>query len=257
MRKTLPLLLLVAILLASLLSVAAAAGAVDTGSQLIRFKGKVRWVESLGAFALLSDEGKKYHPVKQLPRLYQKDDLAVVVDGRLRPDLVGSNMYGPALEVQQIVKADKYVSPEEWDALRLLLLRMEAFNEKDLVKLRAIDTMALKLPREEFDAWLAGWGNFTLHYVEATNIFGPRSTGATIEGICLYSRDRENSMAISGNRQYTVMKFTLAKNAGKWQFAATETYRAKPGEDMEAVVEDYLTRAQERFGTTDLAKAKK
>jgi hypothetical protein len=59
------------------------------------------------------------------------------------------------------------------EAVCLLLLRMEAFNEKDIVKLRAIDKMALKLSREQFDAWLAGWGNYTLHYVEAINNFGP------------------------------------------------------------------------------------
>lgn len=253
MRKTTLVLLMAAILLASFPPAAAAA---DNGGQQLRFKGKVRWVESLGTYALLADDGKKYHPLKQLPRAYQKDDLAVVVDGLLRPDLVGSRMYGPALEVLQINKADKYVSPEEWEAVRLLLQRMAAFNERDLGKLQAIDKVADKLSREQFDAWLAGWGKFTLHYVEAINSFGPRTVGATIEGICLYSRERENSMALSGNKQYTLMKFTLVKNAGKWQFAATETYRPGPAEDMDEAVQSYLARAEERFGTTDLAKAK-
>lgn len=253
MRKTTFILLLAAIVLASCLPAAAAAG---NGDQQIRFKGKVRWVESLGTYALLADDGKKYHPLKQLPRAYQKDELAVVVDGLLRPDIVGSRMYGPALEVQQITKADKYVSPEEWEAVNLLLQRMTAFNERDLGKLQAIDKVAGKLSREQFDAWLAGWGKFTLHYVEAVNIFGPRPGGATIEGICLYSRERENSMAISGNRQYALMKFTLAKDGGKWQFAATDTYRPGADEDVDEAVKDYLARAEERFGTADLAKAK-
>lgn len=252
MRKSAFILLLTATLLATFLPTVAAAD----GDQQIRFKGKVRWVESLGTFALLADDGKKYHPIKQLPRVYQKDDLAVVVDGLLRPDLVGSQMYGPALEVIQINKADKYVSPEEWEAVRLLLQRMAAFNERDLGKLQAIDKVAGNLSREQFDAWLAGWGQFTLHYVEAVNIYGPRTIGATIEGICLYSRERENSMAISGNKQYTLMKFTLAKNAGKWQFTATAPYRPGMVDNMDDVVKDYLARADERFGTTDLAQAK-
>ncbi len=253
MRKTPLIVLMLAILLALLPIVAAAAD----DKPLFRFKGKVRWVESLGTYGLLSDEGKQYHPIKQLPRAYQKNDLAVVVEGRLRPDIVGSRMYGAALEVQQIARADKYVSPEEWEAVRLLLLRMDAFNEKDIVKLRSIDKQAPKLSREQFDSWLAGWGSYTLHYVEAVNIFGPRPGGTTIEGICLYSRQRVNSMAVSGNTQYAVMKFTLAKDGGDWQFTAMDTYEPGPDTDREEAVADYLARAVERFGATDLAKAKK
>lgn len=252
-RKALAFLLAV-IMLAAVMPAAAAAA--DDGRQF-RFQGKVRWVESLGTYALLADDGKKYHPVKQLPRAYQKNDLAVVVEGRLRPDLVGSHMYGPALEVRQIVKADDYVSPEEKEAVKLLLKRMAAFNDRDLGKLRAIDAMAAKLTQEQFDAWLAGWGKYTLHYVEATNIFGPLPVGTTIEGICLYSRERVNSMAISGNKQFALMKFTLAKNGDKWQFAATDSYRPGSAEDIEKVIGEYLARAEVRFGTTDLAKMKR
>lgn len=253
MRKTPLIVLVLAIMLALLPIVAAAAD----DKPLFRFKGKVRWVESLRTYGLLSDEGKQYHPIKQLPRAYHKNDLPVVVEGRLRPELVGSRMYGAALEVQQIARADKYVSPEEWEAVRLLLLRMDAFNEKDIVKLRSIDKLALKLPREQFDSWLAGWGSYTLHYVEAVNIFGPRPGGTTIEGICLYSRQRVNSMAVSGNTQYAVMKFTLAKDGGDWQFIAMDTFEPGPDTDLEETVADYLARAAERFGATDLAKAKK
>lgn len=253
MRKSFLIVPMLAILLALLPIVAAAAD----DKPLFRFKGKVRWVESLGTYGLLSDEGKQYHPIKQLPKAYQKNDLPVVVEGRLRPDLVGSRMYGAALEVQQITRADKYVSPEEWEAVRLLLLRMDAFNEKDIVKLRSIDKQALKLSRDQFDSWLAGWGSYTLHYVEAINIFGPRPGGATIEGICLYSRQRVNSMAVSGNTQYAVMKFTLAKSGDEWQFTAMDTYEPEPGSDMEETVAGYLGHAVERFGTTDLATAKK
>jgi hypothetical protein len=252
LKKALSLLFAVIILA----SVVPAAAAVDGGDQQLRFKGKVRWVESLGTYALLAGDGKKYHPVKQLPRAYQKDDLAVVVEGRLRPGLVGSHMYGPALEVLKIVKADDYVSPEEWEAVKLLLQRMAAFNDRDLGKLQAIDAMAAKLSREQFEAWLGDWGKYTLHYVEATNIFGPLPVGNTIEGICVYSRERVNSMAISGNKQFALMKFTLAKNGGKWRFDATGSYMPGADEDMDKVVENYMVRAGVRFGTTDLAKAK-
>ncbi len=255
MRKTPLIVLLLAALLLATMPPAIAAAAGDR--QHISFKGKVRWVESLATFALLADDGKKYHPIKQLPRAYQKDDLAVVVEGVLRPDLVGSHMYGPALEVQRITRADKYVSPEEWEAIRLLVLRMQAFNEKNLGKLQAIDVMAGKLSREQFESWLEGWGNFTLHYVEAAKISGPRPTGPTIEGFCLYSRVRVNSMAISGDVQFALLKFTLVKDGDKWRFAATEAFRPDPDRDIAEVAVDYLEKAKERFGTTDLATAKK
>ncbi len=256
MRKS-PLLVVLLAALMALLPLTAALAAAEK-QPLFRFKGKVRWVESLGTYGLLSDDGKQYHPIRQLPRAYQKNDLAVVVEGRLRPDLVGSRMYGAAFEVKQITRADKYVSPEEWEAVRLLLLRMDAFNEQDIVKLRSIDKVALGLSREQFDSWLAGWGSYTLHYVEAVNNFGPRPGGATIEGICLYSRQRVNSMAVSGNTQYALMKFTLARQqGGDWQFTATDTYQPGQDTDMEEAVAGYLARAAERFGATDLAKAKK
>ena len=251
-------LFLIAMIIAmTVLAAIPAASAAGAENEALRFKGKVRWVESLGTYALLADDGKKFHPVKQLPRAYQKDDLAVVVEGRLRPDLVGSRMYGAAVEVVNIFRADKYVSPEEKEAVRLLLERMDAFNKRDLAKLRAIDAMAAGLSGQHFEEWLAGWGDFTLHYVEAGNVLGPRpAAGATIEGLCLYSRERTTSMALSGDRQQAVMKFTLARKDGKWVFTAVEAFRPDPTADMEQVVADFLARAKERYGTTNLAKWK-
>jgi hypothetical protein len=64
-------------------------------------------------------------------------------------------------------------------------------------------------------------------------------------------------MAISGNRQYAVMRFTLAQQSGDWQFTAMDAYQPGPETDMDEAVADYLANAAERFGTTDLAKAKK
>jgi len=249
-RKTLAILLAALALAAAVPSAAKAAG---DERQLVRIKAKVRYVEFIGAYALLGDDGKKYHPTKKLPRHYQKEGLEVVVEARLRPDFVGVRMYGTAVEVLQIVKADDYISPEERVAVKLLLARMAAFNAGDLVKLREIDAVALRLSREQFETWVAGWGDFTLHYVEATNIFGPKRADAVIEGICLYSRKRVNSMAISGDVQYTLMKFTLAKSGDVWKFTATDAYRPDPALSMEQVVGDYLARAKQRYGTANLA----
>jgi hypothetical protein len=47
-------------------------------------------------------------------------------------------------------------------------------------------------------------------------------------------------MAISGNRQYAVMKFTLAKleQGGDWQFTAMDAYKPGQETDMDEAVAD-------------------
>jgi hypothetical protein len=230
--------------------------AADQPSQTLRIKGQVRFVQSLATYGILSDEGKAYHPIKKLPRTFQKDGLAVVVEGRLRPDLVGARMYGVAFEVTKIEKAELYISPEERDAIPLLLARMDAFNNKDLAKLRSIDTMARNLTWEQFDAWRTGWGNYTLHYLEATTPGGGRPGDKTIAGYCLYSRTRVNSMALSGDQQYAILNFTLAKKDGAWLFTETSAFKPSPDQDMDALIADLLAKAKVRFGTTNLAEWK-
>jgi hypothetical protein len=254
-RLTLSFILLLLIMSLTLPVVAAAA---DPEPPTLRIKGKVSYVSSLAYYGILSEDGKQYQPVKPLPRSFQKDGLAVVVEAKLRPDLVAARMYGVAIEVLQINKAELYVSPEEREAIRQLLIRMDAFNNRDLAKLREIDLVARSLTQEQFDSWRAGWGKYTLHYVEAAIPDGHKPGESLIAGYCLYSRERVDSMAISGNSQLTIMNFTLSKKDGAWVFTQTSTFKPDdPDKDIDALIDELLEKAKQRFGTTNLAEWKK
>lgn len=240
------------------LTIPVVSAAAEPAPATIRIKGKVRYVASLAYYGIMSDDGKQYHPVKPLPRGFQKDNLPVVVEARLRPDLVAARMYGAAIEITQIYKAELYVSPEEQEAIRMLLVRLDAFNRHDLLKLREIDQVARGLTQEQFDSWRAGWGNYTLHYVEAAVPDGLRPGENVIVGYCLYSRQRVDSMAISGNSQQTVMNFTLRKKDGAWVFTETSTFKPDdPAPGIDSLVAELQEKAKQRYGTTNLAEWKK
>lgn len=225
------------------------ASAATSEFKTIRFKGLVFFVSSMDLYALNGDDGKKYHPIRKLPNDFLVDGLEVVVEGKLRDDLVGERMWGPALEVVKIYKASQYIGPEDREAIRLLLARMDAFNTLDLAKLQNIDVVAGKLTQDQFISWIADNSKFTLHYAEAS----PVGEDSTIKGICLYSRQPTNSISLVNNMKYTVMKFTLSKVDNVWKFTETENYVPEYGKDMGQVVEELMDKAEQKFHTTDLA----
>lgn len=245
--------LIIALLLIGCFLMPVAAATVPESKQLIRISGTVWWIGSLETYGIMSTDGKKYHPIKRLPREYQKDRLEVVVDGKIRDDLVGSKMWGKALEIVKITKASEYIWPDERQAVPLLLERMNAFNSKDLVKLRTIDEVAKGLTSEQFNTWLDDNGKFTLHYVEAQPDPNSPTTASTINGFCLYSRQRLNSIAISGNVNYSLMQFTLTKTNDVWMFTATGSYKPDDVVDMDKFISELLEKSKIKFGTTDLS----
>lgn len=247
--------LILAIMLMGMIPATGFAASKDEPS-LVRIRGTVRFVASLNTYGIIDPDGKRYHPARKLTREFQHDGLEVVVDARLRPDLFGSRMYGTAIEISKIAKANAYVADDEREAIRLLLARMNAFNAKDLGQLKELDVMARGLSDEQFAGWISGYGNYTLHYVELGGPGTVRLPYSSIEGVCLYSRERVNSMALFGNVEYTVIKFTLNKLDDKWKFVMTAPFKPETGTDMEQVVKNYLDLAQQRYGTTDLAKWK-
>jgi hypothetical protein len=229
----------------------APAAAAPDEMPVVRIKGTVRFVSGEKIYCILADSGKKYQPMRRLPRAFQKDGLKVVVDARVREDIIGMRMWGTALEVLNISKASTYISPEDREAVKLLLERMDAFNSRDLAKLQKIDQMAGALAPSEFDAWLAGYGNFTLCYVETGD-----KVDNTIQGTCLYSRELTSGMALSGNINYAIMNFTLTKAGDAWRFSATSSFRPGPGIDLDQYTAELLDKAKQRFGTTNLARWK-
>jgi len=223
-------------------------------NQIVRFKGKVKYLASLDTYGLLSDDEQRFHPIKRLPLQFHKNDLEVVVEGKLRNDLFGSNMYGKALEVVSISLAPKYISPEDRQAIRLLLLRMDAFNTGDLTKLQQIDVAAKNITPERFKAWIGGnSAKFTLNYMETTLPSGSFTDNSKISGFCLYTRERINGMALSGNLNYALMKFTIAKVDGQWKFITTGNYLPDNGIDPKQFVEQLKEKANKKYGTANLA----
>lgn len=217
----------------------------------LQIKGTIKYIVSEDTYGILGENNKKYQPVKQLPKEYRKDGTEVVVEARERRDIVAARMWGTAIEVLTITKAERFISYEDRQARAILLRRMEAFNAKDLGKLQQIDSMARSLTLEQFTAWLSGYSSYTLHYVETT-----RLDPQTITGFCLYSRQLENGLALSGNIQYSLMKFTLKQTANTWGFSDTQGYRPGDGVDADSYIQQLMTRSRIKFGTDNLANWK-
>lgn len=217
----------------------------------IQIKGTVQYIVYEGTYGILGEDGKKYQPVKQLPREYRKEGLAVIVEAKLRKDIVAARMWGNAVEIMTITKAELFVSEEDRQAIKLLLQRLDAFNNKDLAKLRQVDIMARSLTEEQLSGWLSGYGHFLLHYVETVKV-----EPNTIAGFCLYSRQLTNGMAVSGNVQHSLMQFTLKKIDGKWLIAETAGYKMNEEVDADRYLSELKARSAVKFGTDDLAKWK-
>jgi hypothetical protein len=218
----------------------------------IRIKGVVRYVASFDMYGILSDDGKKYQPTKQLPRGFQTDGLEVVVEGNIRDDLIGARMWGKAFTVTRITRTSKYISPEDKEAIKLLLDRMDAFNNKNLAKLQKIDVVARGLTQQQFDEWLGVNNVYKLNYVEAA-ISGPLGS-SEINGICLYSREIVNGISLFNNTSYTLARFTINKIDDGWKFTDISSYN--PEGNRDDVIADLLTKSKEKYGNTDLAQWK-
>lgn len=228
--------------------------AAQAAAEPVRLRATVVYVASLDEYCLRAGPGEKYHPVRPLPQAFRSDGLEILADVRLRPDIMGSGMYGTAVEILSIHKASDYVSPEERTARRVLLLRLQAFNSRDLTALRRVDAPAAGLTQEQFDAWLSGYGNFRLRYLEASPVKG---SDRELTGMCIYSRERLGSLALSGSATtLALMEFTMAKTGDGWKITATGPYRPGPGLDVDRLVADLLAKAEQKYGTTDLAEWK-
>ncbi|MDR3591418.1 MAG: hypothetical protein P4N41_17320 [Negativicutes bacterium] len=229
------------------------AAAADQPAPLVRIKGKVWYVSPpMDLYGIMSEDGKKFHPIRKLPREYQHDGIEVVVEGKIRDDLVGARMWGQPFEVVKITRTEQYIAPEDREAFRLLQMRMDAFNNKNLSQLQSIDTMAQGLSPDQFTGWLAGFDKFTLHYFETTAAAKPVIMDSTITGMCLFSRERLSSIALSGNFQYALMKFTMIKTAQGWKFSETGNYVPDDDVDMDQYVADLLAKAKLKYGSDNL-----
>lgn len=239
------------LLLISVCAMQPTAWAKESPQPAVRIRGTVWFVSSMNLYGIMSEDNKKYHPIKKLPNEWLKDGLEVVVEGKIRDDLVGAKMWGQPLEVTKITQADKYISWEDKEAVRLFLIRMEAFNSKDLTKLQDIDVVARKLAPADFKAWIFDTTDYTVHYI-GTNF----AQADTIYGICLYSRKHSSNMALSGDINYALVTFALNKLGDGWKFTDVASYVPEPGEDMNQLIDLFMAKAKNKYGTTNLAEWK-
>jgi len=217
--------------------------------ETIHMKGTVKYIVADGTYGILGENGKKYQPVR-LSKEYRRDGLAVAFDAKIREDLIGARMWGTAIEITQITKLEQYITAAEKEAIRLLLLRMDAFEAHDLTKLQRIDIVSRGLSEQEFTDWLGFYGKFTLRYVEITE-----AEPGTITGMCLYTRELVNAMAVSGNIKRTLLCFTLSKLDSEWKFTATSSYQPSGNTvDLEQYSAELEARGINKYGTDNLAK---
>lgn len=215
----------------------------------IQIKGTIRYIEDGSGYGILTQDGKKYESMRILPKGFRRPGMEVVAEVVLRPDLVGTRMWGTIVEIRTIADAAIVITPEDRLAIPLLLRRMAAFNGRDLTALKQIDLMAQSLTEEQFRTWVAGYGNFTLEHVDTL-----RQSDTVISGFCLYSRERMSGFALSGNTQHSLMSFKLVKRENSWVFQETGLY--KPDTELEpgAFVSMLQDKTKKKFGVEDLAK---
>jgi len=219
--------------------------------ETIHMKGTIKYIMSDRTYGILGENGKKYQPTR-LDKEYRHDGMAVAFDAKVRKDLVGVRMWGTAVELTSIMSLEKYVSNAENEAIRLLLLRMNAFETRDLAQLQKIDVISRNLSEQEFGDWLGFYGKFTLRYVEVTE-----AEPATIRGMCLYTRELVNAMALSGNVKRTLLCFTLSKLDGDWKFTGTETFRpSDTAFDLDQYAAELEAQGIRKYGTDNLAQRK-
>lgn len=217
----------------------------------VQIKGTVKYIVAEDTYGILDENGKKYQPVRQLPKEYRKEGTEIVVEARKRPDIIAARMWGTALEIFTITKADRFISYEDRQATNLLLRRLDAFNTKDLTKLQQVDSMARSLTQDQFGSWLGSYGNFMLHYVETA-----RMDPNVITGFCLYSRELQSGIVFSGNTQHALMKFTLKQTGGTWSITDTQGYRPGNGVDVDKYIQELIEKSKAKYGTDNLAKWK-
>lgn len=215
----------------------------------MQIKGSIRYIEDGSGYGILTEDGKKYEPMRILPKEFRRPGLEVVAEVVLRPDLVGTRMWGTIVEVRSIADAAIVITPEDRLAIPLLVRRMAAFNGRDLPALKQMDLMAQSLTEEQFRTWVAGYSNFTLEYVDTL-----RQSDTVISGFCLYSRERMDGVALSGNTQHSLMSFKLIKREAGWVFQETGSYKPDTELEPEAFLLVLQKKTKKKFGVEDMAK---
>lgn len=201
--------------------------------------GEVTYVNLSGGFyGIIGDDGTKYQPTN-LSRQLRKAGLPVKFTFEPAKNSFSSILWGTIIDIKSVSRLEPPLTAPERTALRLLLQRMDAFDNKDLKKLQEIDVMARNLEPEQFTEWVGNYHSFTLRYIDIDY-----HDSLTIRGACIYTRqaaaDQESEMSL--------MQFFIDRGKEGWKIVKTVS---EPSPNSLAEV---IQAAGVKYGTADLAK---
>lgn len=200
-----------------------------------------------GFYGIIGDDGMKYQPTN-LPRKFKKEGLNLKFDAKSRDNMMSDFQWGALVELSNVSELTTTITTGERRAMHVLLKRMAAFNNKDLIQLQKIDTVSQKLTKEQFDSWVNKYNNYTLRYVD---IFSANSTSIT--GACYYTRELVNGMTMSGNTDLAMMTFTIDLTPNGWKLTELGNLDNPIVNDETDALADLQQKALAKYKTTDLA----
>jgi hypothetical protein len=122
---------------------------------------------------------------------------------------------------------------------------MEAYNSKDLNKVRAVQLEARYLPDDQIYKFLANSKDWTLQAVEVLS-----STETRITARMVFTRETSNSNSIGRNFSYTIHLTTLCYLDGQWRFVRLPK---EMGLDLFSIMQ-VAEKSEKRFGVNDMSK---
>jgi len=200
-----------------------------------------------GFYGIIGDDGLKYQPTN-LPRKFKKEGLSLKFDAQMKNGMVSAFQWGTIVELSNVSEITTDLPIAERRAMAVLLKRMAAFNNKDLVQLQQIDTLAKQLTKEQFDSWVSKYTNYTLRYID---IFSVNSTSIT--GACYYTRELANGMTMYGNTDLAMMTFTINLTANGWKLVQLDNLAHPVFNDKTDVLADLQQKALAKYKTDNLA----
>jgi len=200
-----------------------------------------------GFYGIVGDDGIKYQPTN-LPRKLKKEGLSVKFDGKMKSSIVSVFQWGTIVELSNVREITTDLTIDERRAICVLLKRMEAFNNKDLLKLQQIDTVSKQLTKEQFDNWVSKYSNYTLRYVDILS-----ANSSSITGSCYYTRELINGMTLYGNTDLAMMTFTIHNTGNGWKLIELGSLPNPVFNDKTNVLADLKEKAFKKYNTDNLA----
>jgi len=200
-----------------------------------------------GFYGILGDDGIKYQPTN-LPRKFKKENISLHFDAKRKDGMVSTFQWGTIIELANVSEFKTDLAMDERKAIHILLKRMDAFNNKNLLQLQQVDIPSRQLSKEQFESWVSKYDHYTLHYVD---IFS--ATSSSITGACYYTRKLTNGMTMHGDIDLAAMAFTLTNTTNGWRLTESGNLIERPKNDQGDVLADLKKKAMLKYKTDNLA----